>query len=321
MFALLASAGLLSLSSCDKEDDDMKEQPNMKSETFSYQFHNGQTVEAAPYSGTHSGNLMADLMISEMASGKAMVEVTLYNTMDGETYMVHAHDAADPADTPNNTPYSETPNAQVLVQMAEGNGGTVTVSQESELSFEEITSSYEGFFVVHDPLQAINTADISTYLIVGGFARAQNMVNLSSSTYSYDFNMGQVAAPLAYMGAHSDDLAARMTVQELVGGKSRIRVELMNTMDGETYATHAHDKADPATTPNNTPYNENPNADVFVQMIAGNGATARASQISVKSYAEITSSYQAFFVVHDPLQAINTADPTTYVLLGDFARE
>ena len=31
-------------------------------------------------------------------------------------------------------------------------------------------------------------------------------------------------------------------------------------------------------------------------------------------------SYDGFVVVHDPLQAITTVDPTTYVILGVFAR-
>jgi len=317
----MAGAFLFSLNSCENEDDDSDgENPPMKSETFSYQFNNGQVVESAPYNGMHSSDLSADLSVMEMADGMSKVEVTLYNTIDGETYMVHAHDAADPSTTPNGTPYDESPNGDVLVQMAEGNGGTVTVSQESEMSFEELTSSYSGFFVVHDPLQAINTADISTYLVVGTFAREQTMVNYDSKTYSYDFNTGQVAASLAYSGMHSMDLSGELKVEELAGNQTRISVTLTNTMDGEVYATHAHDKADPATTPNNTPYDETPNADVFVQMINGNGGSAMASQISTYSYADINNNYEAFFVVHDPLQAINTADPTTYLLLNDFAR-
>lgn len=323
LMAVTVGVSLIGFTACDKDDDDDDNMGSteLKSETFSYQFHNGQVVESAPYNGMHSSNLMADLSIMEMENGNAKVEVTLYNTMDGETYMVHAHDAADPANTPNNTPYDETPNADVLVQMAEGNGGTVTVSQESDMSFMELTSSYAGFFVVHDPLQAINTADISTYLIVGSFAREQSMVSYDSKTYSYDFNTGQVAPSLAYSGSHSDDLMAQLMVEELAGDRSRVSVVLMNTMNGETYPTHAHDKADPSSTPNNTPYDETPNADVFVQMIQGNGGEAKGSQISSKSFTEITSSYEAFFVVHDPLQAVNTADPTTYVILNNFARE
>jgi len=33
----------------------------------------------------------------------------------------------------------------------------------------------------------------------------------------------------------------------------------------------------------------------------------------------LTSTYEAFFVIHDPLQALTTTDPTTYVVLGVFA--
>jgi hypothetical protein len=86
------------------------------------------------------------------------------------------------------------------------------------------------------------------------------------------------------------------------------------------YNTHAHDMADAGSTPNGTPYNESPNVNVFAGQIMGNGSTASRSQISSMSYEEITNSYNGFLVVHDPLQPISTIDPTTYVILGVFAR-
>lgn len=86
------------------------------------------------------------------------------------------------------------------------------------------------------------------------------------------------------------------------------------------YHVHAHDQADPTTTPNGTPYNETPNANVLTFMISGNGGLAYNNQISTMSHSDLTTTYDAFFVVHDPLQAITTTDPTTYVLLSVFAR-
>ncbi|MEP0369220.1 MAG: hypothetical protein ABJN36_00390 [Cyclobacteriaceae bacterium] len=314
---LLASLGAFSLVSCDS--DDMMT-PGLLSGSFTYEFHNGQTVPTAAYDGTHSGDLSATLFIEDLEEGGSIITVTLMNTVDGETYMVHAHDAADASTTPNGTPYDETPNGNVLVQMAAGNGGTVSVSQTTEMTYAELTESYEGFFVVHDPFQSINTADITTYLVVGAFAREQTPTSFKSETFMYDFNTGQLVADYAYAGTHATDLEAMVTVQELAGEQSRITVDIMNTLDGEMYPTHAHDMADAETTPNGTPYNESPNGDVFVNMIAGNGATATGSQISTYSYSEITASYDGFFVIHDPLQAVNTADPTTYVVLGVFAR-
>ncbi|MDZ7847970.1 MAG: hypothetical protein U5L96_15130 [Owenweeksia sp.] len=207
------------------------------------------------------------------------------------------------------------------MQSAQGNGGTVSVSQETDRSYENLTGSYEGFFVVHDPLQPVNTADISTYVVVGSFAREQSPTNLMSETFMYDFNNGQIDSAFAYMGPHTDNLEAMITVQELANGSSRVSVVLHNSMAGETYPTHAHDKKDPSTTPNNTPYDETPNTDVLVVMIEGNGGDAYGGQASPKSYQELTSTYEAFFVVHDPLQPVNTADPTTYVVLGNFARK
>ena len=278
-----------------KKDDgscvyaDPETNPEMESSTYMYEFNNGQVVSTAAYDGMHMDNLMATMTVEEVSGTETEISVTLTNTVDGETYMVHAHDAMDPATTPNGTPYSA------------------------------IVNDYEGFFVVHDPLQAINTADISTYLVVGSFARTQTATNLSSMTYSYDFNTGQVDPAYAYSGAHASNLDATLKVQELANGQSRVSVAIMNSINGETYMVHAHDMADPATTPNGTPYDETPNANVLAIMINGNGMTAYNSQHSSMSYTDLTASYNAFFVIHDPLQAIDTTDPTTYVVLGVFA--
>jgi hypothetical protein len=241
------------------------------------------------------------------------------NTIAGETYMIHAHDAADPASTPNGTPYNETPNSQVFSQMAMGTGGTVTVTQTVNMSYESITSTYEGFFVIHDPLQAINTTDISTYLVVGAFAREQGMTGYKTMMYNYDFNTGQIAPAFAYSGTHPSNLEAMLKIQETASG-SRVTVMLSNAQNGQTYMVHAHDKADPSTTPNGTPYNETPNSDVCTLMLMGMDNMAYSNQLSMLSFDEITTQYDAFFVVHDPLQSISTTDPNTYVILGNFAR-
>lgn len=319
---LTISTGLL-LGACKKEENEPEPEPEptpeMQSSSYDYEFNNGQVVQSAAYDGMHMDNMTATMTVEEMSSNETKISVTLTNTVDGENYMVHAHDAADPANTPNGTPYDETPNADVFVQVANGNGGDVTVSQTVSMSYSSIVNDYEGFFVVHDPLQTINTADISTYLIVGSFARTQAASNLSSMSYNYDFNTGQLDPSYAYSGSHSSDLGAMLKIQELADGTSRVSVSLMNSMNGETYMVHAHDQADPANTPNGTPYDETPNADVLAISIDGNGMTAYNNQISTMSYADLTANYSAFFVVHDPLQAIDTTDPSTYVVLNVFA--
>ncbi|MBT8233435.1 MAG: hypothetical protein HKO66_16130 [Saprospiraceae bacterium] len=311
-FALIAT---ITITSCSDDENTVLLDAN-----FDYAFHNGQTVPSAPYTGLHSGDLSANLALEELEDGGTRITVTLMNTMDGETYRIHAHDAADASTTPNGTPYSESPNVDILAQNVTGNGGTVSVSQDTDMSFDDLTSSYEGFFVVHDPLQPINTADITTYLVVGSFARMQSNTTYESSDFSYAFNTGQVASAFAYAGSHSSDLGARINVTELADNKSRITVMIDNSMEGQTYHTHAHDMADPTTTPNGTPYNESPNAMVFASPIVGNGGTAGKSFVSDMSYTEITTNYNGFFVIHDPLQGITTVDPTTYVILGVFAR-
>lgn len=311
----------LSFTACDDDDDDDtgNNNPTLQSSTFNYEFNNGQLLSDLYYDGEHSDMLHAELKIEELANGGSRVSVTLMNTMDGETYAVHAHDAADPDTTQNGTPYNEVPNGDILVQNAAGNGGEVTVSQESSMSYDELVNNYNGFFVVHDPLQPINTADPSTYVVLGSFASDQNS-DLERSSYNYDFNTGQVDPNFAYSGSHNTDLTAEMRVQELGDGNSRITVMLTNTVMNETYAIHSHEKKDPSTTPNNTPYDETPDGDVLAVNATGTGDAVVVNQIAMESYANLTTSYEAFFVVHDPLQPINTADPTTYLILGSVAR-
>lgn len=318
---VLAITVLMGTQSCKKDDvDPVTPAPAAMESTFNYSFNNGQVVSSAAYDGTHMDNLTASMKVTELTSSTSRISLTLTNTIAGQTYHTHAHDAADPGTTPNGTPYNETPNTAVFTQMIMGNGGTVTVTQDVSMSFSAITTSYNGFLVVHDPLQAVTTTDISTYLVVGSFARAQAATNLASTTFPYNFNTGQVAAAYAYNGTHAATLTGNLKIQELADGTSRVSVMLNSTIAGQTYHAHAHDAADPGTTPNGTPYNETPNTGLCTMMIMGNGGVAGGSQMSAMSYANITSTYDGFFVVHDPLQAVTTTDPTTYVLLGLFAR-
>jgi hypothetical protein len=317
LLSLSLATGVL-FTSCKKKDTEPN--PQMMSSTFMYEFNNGQVVPAAAYDGMHPDSFSASMMVEELADNQTKITVTLMNTVNGQQYMIHAHDAADPATTPNGTPYNESPNAMVFSKHVNGNGGTVSVSQTVNMSYSQITTVYNGFFVVHDPMQAISTTDISTYLVVGTFARNQIPSNYMRSEFMYDFNTGQVAPQFAYMGSHASTLMGKLILQELGSGMTRVTVYLMNSLNGEIYMVHAHDVADPATTPNGTPYNESPNGDVCSLMIMGNGGVARASQMSSMSVADLNSMYDGFFVVHDPLQALSTIDPTTYVLLGLFAR-
>lgn len=306
--------------SCKKDEDGDSSVTVVSTTSYDYNFNNGQLVPAAAYEGTHMDNILATMKVDELSNGKTTITVTLENTVEGQTYMVHAHDAADPSTTPNNTPYNETPNADVFTQMIAGNGSSASASQTIDMSYADVNGTYEGFFVVHDPMQAINTADISTYLVVGSFARTQADYTLKSKMVDYDFNTGQVAAAYAYSGTHATDLSAKLKIQELGDGSSRVSVWVMNSKDGEMYMIHAHDAADPATTPNMTPYDETPNSGLCTLMATGNGSTVGASQMSTMSFMDITTTYDGFFVIHDPLQSIDTTDPTTYVVLGTFAK-
>lgn len=161
--SILAASALFS--SCSKDDDDKRNR------TFNYAFNTGQVGAGTAYQGTHPNNLTASLKLEELDNAQTRVTISLTNTISGQIYSVHAHDAADPATTPNGTPYNEVPNANVLVQQLNGNGGTVSGSMVSNKSFSELTQTYNGFLVVHDPTQTISTTDLKTYLVVGTFAR------------------------------------------------------------------------------------------------------------------------------------------------------
>lgn len=322
----IAAASLVSACS----DDSSVSAPNeLRSETYTYAFNEGQALgdDETAYRGEHQRNVSAELMIEEREDGNANVTVQLGNTVSGETYAVHAHDMADPSTTPNGTPYNETPNGGIIATGIEGTGGSASFTNETSIAYDELINEYEGFFVVHDPLQDISTVDLTTYLLLGVFGQSLDAgdSSLRSESYSYGFNEGQLLDDMATAyngdgeGDHPRNLSAELIIEERGDGNANVTVSLMNTIDGEDYPVHAHDMADPSMTPNGTPYNETPNGDVFAGAIAGNGGTASLTNETDLNYAELVSEYEAFLVVHDPTQDLTTVDLTTYLVLGVFA--
>jgi len=173
---------------------------SLRAETFSYGFNEGQLLDNPDTAydgdgeGDHPRNLTAELIIEERGNGKANVTVSLMNTIDGVDYPVHAHDMADPSETPNGTPYNETPNGDVFAGAVAGNGGTASLTNETDMNYAELVSDYEAFLVVHDPTQDVSTVDLTTYLVLGIFAQSLDAVdpNLRTKTFMYDFNEGQL---------------------------------------------------------------------------------------------------------------------------------
>lgn len=187
-FGAFFIASAFTFNACQTEPMMMAE-PNpveARSASFSYNFNIGQLGDGTAYTGDHPTNMTGTMTITEITANRCLVEVELHNTIEGAVYMVHAHDLADPATTPNGTPYNETPNAEVLTLALtsrghhHGHGGghghrvshiSAKGGQEVARTFEYLTSNYQGFLVAHDPLQAISTTDLTTYLIVSPFAR------------------------------------------------------------------------------------------------------------------------------------------------------
>ncbi len=320
LFAVM-SMGIFT--ACDSSTSAMQD---LDERTVQYAFNEGQllgSVDTA-YRGEHNRDLTANVLIEELDNGNALVTVTLMNTISGVTYPVHAHDAADPATTPNGTPYDESPNHNIFAGGIEGNGGTAMASNETSVPYQELINTYEGFFVVHDPTQDISTTDLTTYLVLGLFGQSleAGAPELRSETFMYDFNEGQLLdnPATAYEGPHARNLTASVLIEERFNGLATITVTLNNTVNGESYPVHSHDAADPSTTPNGTPYNETPNHD-FAGVVQGNGGSATFSTDTMElRYLQLLNEYEGFFVVHDPLQAISTTDLTTYLILGLTAR-
>lgn len=151
--------------------------------------------------------------------------------------------------------------------------------------------------------------------LVVGFMSCEKEAEMQSKTYNYSFNTGQAAAAYAYSGSHPNTIAAELKLDEMADGTTKVSVTLTGANDA-TYMVHAHDVSSTGT----LPYNQTPNGNVYATPIAVTSGTGTSSQISTMSFEALTTTYDGFFVVHDPTQAINTADPTTYVVLGTFAR-
>ena len=306
----------ISLLSCKKDSEVM---PVLKTASFDYSLNLGQLDESYIYMGSHPYDLSAKLLLEEQEDGKTKVTVTLNNTKDGQTYNIHAHDAMDPNTTPNGTPYNESPNANVFIGSIVGNGGTASTSQMSDMSVSNLQETYKGFLVVHDPLQAVDTKNPQSFLIVGSFARVQT-ATINTMSFDYGFNTGQVATAYAYNGTHANNLIGNLLLVEQTSGKTQVIITLKNTISGASYPIHSHDAADPNTTPNSTPYDEAPNSGVLVSSIIGDGGSVSTAHLSTMSMTALSSTYNGFLVVHDPLQAMSTTDPKTFLLLGSFAR-
>lgn len=161
---------------------------------------------------------------------------------------------------------------------------------------------------------------IASTLLLGGllFQSCKKDKDPMTKSMDYAFNTGQVGAGTAYSGSHPANFSAKVLLTE-DGEKTKVTVTLYNTLSGQDYNLHVHDKADPATTPHGTPYNETPNANILAMTIAGNGGTASKDFMASMSYSAIVGSYAGgFFVVHDPTQTLSTTNLTTYLVVGAF---
>ncbi|KEO74754.1 hypothetical protein EL17_03500 [Anditalea andensis] len=162
---------------------------------------------------------------------------------------------------------------------------------------------------------------LACMIIVSSCNKEDDEPMLRSQVFEYSFNDGQLVGPAtSYVGEHPRNLSARMEVMEMPNGMAKIMVTLNNTMAGQMYMIHAHDMADPDTTPNGTPYNETPNANVLSEMVTPQGTTAMVEHLTMLTYDQLLQEYDGFLVVHDPTQPLSTTDLTTYLILGVVAR-
>lgn len=160
--ALLLAVAIMA---CDKQES----QQSAPTTSFYYPFNTGQSDLNTAYTGDHPNNFRAQMRLAKVDSGGTLVRITFYHTLDGETYAVHAHDY-DP-DSTIRQPYEFAVNTEVFNQNPVGNGDTVEVTQYSPYSPAYLKEEYQGYFIVHDPLQPVQTKKPATFLIAGRFAR------------------------------------------------------------------------------------------------------------------------------------------------------
>lgn len=174
---------LVILAACQHHEAPAPASPVLRTASFTYTFNTGQLGNGTAYEGEHPQNLTAVLTIEEMNANRCRVKLLLNNVVEGKTYLVHTHNAADPTSTPNFTPYDESPNADILSLAITGAGHShgshghrlahtiAQGEQQSPFSFDYLTQQYDGFLVIHDPLKPLSTTDLKTYLVVNKFAR------------------------------------------------------------------------------------------------------------------------------------------------------
>jgi hypothetical protein len=154
-----------SLLACEKDQEPESHSPP----SFSYSFNEGQNELKTAYTGDHPRDLRAEMQLLEGDSGGTRIRITFSNTLDGETYAVHAHDYD--ADSTIGLPYEFSVNTAVLNQNPVGRTGTLEIEQHSDSSVAYFENRYQGYLVVHDPLQPVQTKKPSSFLILGRFAR------------------------------------------------------------------------------------------------------------------------------------------------------
>lgn len=181
--ATLFASVLLLFSACQHHEAPVPAEVVLRSATYTYAFNRGQLGEGTAYQGDHATHMTAVLTIEELSENRCRVKMLLNHAIEGTTYLVHAHDAAYPETTPNNTPYVESPNEAILSLAITGvghnHGGlghrvahiAAKGEQESRFGFDYLTQVYGGFIVVHDPLQSVSTTNLQSFLVVNKFAR------------------------------------------------------------------------------------------------------------------------------------------------------
>jgi hypothetical protein len=287
--------------------------------SVNYRFNNGDLHNGYAYQGQHPDNFNAKLRLIEK-DDKVLAEITLYNSIQDRQYVIEAHQIADSTKTPNKTPFIQNPASTIFTKTIIGTGGTVTVFQEIEKTFAQISTDTNYVLIIHDPLQTYSTSLAYRFLVYTSFTVQAAPTTLKSNFFNYSFNTGQVETYFAYSGDHPSNLTGLMHIQELADGNTRISLKLNDTEPNKNYEVRTYDVADSNSTPNNTPYNETSNSNLYNGQVVGNGKSANFNKVSSIGFNELTSNYLGFLVVHDPLVNVNTQDPKTFVIFNSFAR-
>lgn len=170
---LLAVLSVLAFS-C-KKDDPIDSGKVYRRQVYNYSFNKGQVVGKQAYYNrrTRLDSMRATVVLEEQPYDKTMIIVSLFNAPVRTAFPVGILQA-DTGSYGYETDFD--PNLFARNMTGTGPGSVITDSARSRYSFDYLTTKYDGYFVVKDPIAPDTALHIDTFTsamfpVFGTFAR------------------------------------------------------------------------------------------------------------------------------------------------------